>query len=137
MLTRVGSRAMGTLLNSLKECLAILAVGVLGSQLLMAINGGPIGAEAAASNRVVERGFVLVSSFDLDLDPTRHGLLRSVYLQVSTLDGSEPDQLQLAPTPASQERFDCHVHRDDDPAWHCPTPGLSVAELEQIVVSGS
>jgi hypothetical protein len=138
MFTRVGSRAIRSLFTYLQECILILAVGVLGSQLLLGLNGGaPIGTEAIASTHLVDRSIVLVSSIDLDLDPSHPAVLRSVYVQVSMSDGSAPEQISFAPTPTSLESYSCHVHVEIDAAWHCPTPGLKVAELEQIVVAGS
>lgn len=136
MLPRCCGRAARSMLMCFRELFLILAVGVLGSQILIAFNGGaPIGVEAQAATRVVDRSLVLISSVHFDFDPGNPTFLRSVNLQVTTPDGVQPENLNVAPTPASLESYPCHVEWND--SWHCPTPGLKLAELERVVLSGS
>jgi hypothetical protein len=136
MLTRSCGQAVRSMLTCARELFLIVAVGILGSQLLIAFNGGaPVGTEAQATTRLVERNIVLLTSFDLELDPGNPTLLRSVYVQVTFPGGGVPDHLTVSPTPASPESYPCHIDLND--SWHCPTPGLRVRDLEQIVVSGT
>jgi hypothetical protein len=124
------------MLTWLREFVLILAVGILGSQLLIAFNGGaPVGTEAQATTRLVERNIMLLTLFDLELDPGNPTILRSVYVQVNFLGGGVPDHLTVSPTPASPESYPCHIDLND--SWHCPTPGLRVSDLEQIIVTGT
>ena len=136
MLTRTCGRAARSMLTCTRELFLILAVGVLGSQLLIAFNGGaPIGIEGQATTHVVDRNLVLISSVDLDFDPGNPMFLRSVNLQVNFPEGIHPETVSISPTPTSPESYPCYVERND--SWHCPTPGLKIAELEQVVISGS
>ena len=136
MLTHIGSHGARTILTSTRELLIILAVGVLGSQLLLTLNGGvPIGTEAQATTHLASPSPGLISSVALDLEPGNPAALRAVYLQITFPSGIEPKQLHMVPTPTSPESYACHA--EGDASWHCPTPGLKVVELEQIVVSGS
>ena len=136
MLTRLGSHGARTMLKWTRELFLILAVGILGSQLLMAFNGGmPIGTEAQASSHQAIQQPILISTIDLDLDPGNPAALRSVTLRVNFPGGGAPDAVHVSPTPTSPTSYACIAEVDG--SWHCPTPGLKVVELEQIVVSGS
>jgi hypothetical protein len=111
-------------------------VGVLGSQLLLTLNGGVlIGTEAQASSHLAAQRPILISAIDLDLDPGNPAALRSVYLRVNFLGGGAPVMVNVSPTPNSPTSYACFAEMDG--SWRCPTPGLKVVELEQIVVSGS
>ena len=115
-----------------RELFLILAVGVLGSQLLLALNGGaPIGSYAQAASVPI----VSVTSFDLRLDPRDPAFVRSVEIQALRTAGGSLERLILMPTVAKPLSFPCQKAVED--TWHCPTPGLRVSDLEQVVVSGT
>ena len=124
------------MLTGARELFLILAMGVLGSQLLIVLNGGlPIGTKAQAASSVVDRTRALIASVELDLEPGNPAALRSVFLQMIFPGGGEPEALNVSPTPTSPASYACHALGNG--AWHCPTPGLRLVELDQIVVSGS
>jgi len=136
MLTHIGSHGVRTILTCTRELFIILAVGVLGSQLLLTLNGGVlIGTEAQASSHLADQRPILISAIDLDLDPGNPAALRSVYLRVNFPGGGAPVMVNVSPTPNSPTSYACFAEIDG--SWRCPTPGLKVVELEQIVVSGS
>ena len=136
MLTRTCGRAVRTMLACARELLLILAVSFLGSQLLMTFNGGaPIGTEARASSHLAAQRPILISAIDLDLDPGNPAALRSVSLRVNFPGGGAPVMVNVSPTPSSPTSYACFAELNG--SWRCPTPGLKVVELEQIVVSGS
>ena len=136
MFSRTCSRAARSMLTCIRELYLILAVGVLGSQLLLTLNGGmSIGAEAQAASHLPARSPALISSVTYDLGPENPTAVRSVYLQVNFPSGVEPETLNLSPTPTSPKSYPCHI--EGNASWHCPTPGLKIVELEEIVVSSS
>ena len=136
MFTRSCGRAARSMLTCIRELFLVLAVGVLGSQLLITLNGrGSIGTEAQASSHLVVQKLISISVMDLDLDPGNPATLRSVTLRVNFHGGGAPERINVSPTPTSTDSYACFAEADG--AWRCPTPGLRIAELEQIVVSGS
>jgi hypothetical protein len=136
MLSRTCGRAARSILVCVRELLFILAVGVLGSQLLITLNDGkPLGSEALAVSYLPGGKPVVVSSIDLDVDPGNPAVLRSIYLQVVFPGNAESRGIAVSPTPTSPESYPCHI--ESNATWHCPTPGLKIAELEQVVISGS
>jgi len=136
MFTRIFNYSCRSMVACIREIFLILAVGILGSQLLIAFNGGaPIGTEAKASNRLVDRTRALIASVELDLEPGNPAALRSVFLQVTFPGGGETRTLTVAPASTSPARYACHAQGNG--AWHCPTPGLKVVDLENIVVASS
>jgi hypothetical protein len=136
MLTRSCEGAVRSILTLIRELFLILAVGVLGSQLLLPLNGGAsIGTEARASSHLAAQRPILISAIDLDLDPGNPAALRSVSLRVNFPGGGAPVMVNVSPTPSSLTSYACFAELDG--SWRCPTPGLKVVELEQIVVTGS
>jgi hypothetical protein len=117
-----------------RELILILAVGALGGQLLIALNGGkPIGTAALAATSLPAQPVPRVTSLELDLNPRNPTMVRSVFLELSGAEDTDSGSLRLSPKPASHEQYDCHL---ETPAtWHCPTPGLMVGELEQLVLT--
>jgi hypothetical protein len=118
------------MLTLMRELFLILAVGILGSQLLIILNGGPIGGKAQASTKAM--GFIPMSSFEIDLDPGDPTTVRSVYVHLVGDGSASRESLHLSATPESLKTFPCHVHSED--VWHCLTPGLRTLELERFVV---
>ena len=138
MFNRTCSRTARSMLTCIRELFLILAVGVLGSQLLLTLNGGmPIGVEAQAGphSHLQAQFQALISSATFDLEPGTPTALRSVYLNVEFLGGVEPEVIMLSATPHSPDSYPCYP--EGDSSWHCLTPGLKIVELEQIVISSS
>jgi hypothetical protein len=70
---------------------------------------------------------------EFDLEPYNPAMVRSVYLELEVPDNTAQEHLRVSLTPANPEQYECHV--ESSGTWHCPTPGLKVAELEQIILS--
>jgi hypothetical protein len=115
----------------IRDLFLVLGVGVLGSQLLITLNSGvPIGSEAWAATMPL----VQVSSMEINLYPKNPIFVRSIYVNLSSTVVGTPEHLNLSPTPTNPTQYDCHKHTDS--AWHCPTSGLKVSDLEQVIVAG-
>ncbi len=128
-----GSAARSTF-RLIRELFLILAVGVLGSQLLITLNGrAPIGTEAQAATHLATQSPVLISSVTFDFEPGNPAALRAVYLQITFPTGIEPVHLNISPTRTSPVSYSCYA--EGNASWHCPTPGLKIVELEEIFVS--
>jgi hypothetical protein len=132
MLSRTFEHTLHSMLSLTREMFLILAIGVLGSQILITLNGGaPIGTEAQTSNYSTWR--LPISSFEIYLDPLNPTAVRSVYVQLSSAVGGTTEQLRLSTTQETPENYPCHIEL---PAvWHCLTPGLTTVELKDIFVS--
>jgi hypothetical protein len=130
MLARILDHALYSMLTMMRELFLILAVGILGSQLLIIVNRGPIGGKAQASTMAM--GFIPVSSFEIDLDPGDPTTVRSVYVYLVGEGAARRESLHLSATPESLEAYPCHVY--SDAAWQCPTPGLRTVEVQGFVV---
>jgi hypothetical protein len=133
MLAIQSRRAARAVFNLTRELILILAVGVLGGQLLIALNGGkPIGTAALAATNLPAQPVPRIASLELDLDPRNPTEVRSVYLELEVPDNTAPEHLRVSLTPANPEQYDCHIEMSR--TWHCPTPGLRVVEFDQVVV---
>jgi hypothetical protein len=130
MLARTFDQVFHSLLTLTRELFLILAVGILGSQLLIMLNGGPIEGKAQAS--IMAMGFIPVSSFEIDLDPANPAAVRSVYVHPSGEGVPSYVELHLSTTGESPKTYPCHTHFQA--VWHCFTPGLRTLELKGFVV---
>ena len=135
MFTRIFRKAGTTTFVGLRELVLILGVGVLGSQLLIALNGGaPIGTRAEAASTTAGSTLAVISSIHYELNPLNPTELESVQLSASLPDGSSPQALRIALSLTGTSTYTCQ--HDDDGLWACPTPGISVVELESVVAMG-
>ena len=135
MVSRICKKAVKTTLVGLRELALILGLGILGGQLVISLNGGlPNGVKAEAASSTPESTPAVISSIQYELNPLDPAELKSIQLSVSLPDGSAPQALRIALSPDSRSTFPCqHNYRR---LWTCPTPGISVAELENIIAMG-
>ena len=135
MFTRICQKAITTTLVGLRELVLILGVGVLGSQLLIALTGGAsIGMRAEAASSTVGTIQAVISSIHYELNLFNPDELKSVQLSATLPDGSFPQALRIALSPDRASTYTCQ--HDDYGLWTCPTPGISVVELESVVAMG-
>ena len=129
-----GSRkAAGAVLRLIRDLVLIIAVGALGARLLIALNGGkPIGTEALAFAEQPAQPVLRVASLDIDLDPRNPVEVRSVYLELVMASDTAPQHLRLSPAPGNRVQYACN--RETPSTWHCPTPGLKLADFDRFVV---
>jgi hypothetical protein len=133
MLVSGSRKAARAFFGLTRELILIIAVGALGGQLLIALNGGePIGTAALAASSLPAQPVPRVASLEFDLEPYNPAMVRSVFVQLGAAHRAAIEHLYLSPTPASPEKYECHEETQE--TWHCPTPGLRVVELEQIVL---
>jgi len=122
--------------KGLRELVLILGVGVLGSQLLITLNGGqPLGTTAEASSIVTEGSRrVVLSSIQYELNPYSPTELESINVSAAALDGSTLQTLHIA---LSTDKTTYTCRHEGSGLWHCPTPGFQVVDLESIIATGS
>lgn len=135
MFTKIFRKVGTTTLVGLRELVLILGVGVLGSQLMITLNGGaPIGVRAEAASSSAGSTQAVFSSIHYELNSLNPTEIISVQLSATLPDGSSPQVLRFSLSPASKSTYTCQY--EDYGFWSCPTPGLSVVELENIVAMG-
>jgi len=135
MFARALSRPIKFIGNGLRELVLILGVGALGSQLLIGLNGGaPIGMRAEAASSSAGSIQAVISSIHYELNPFNPAELKSVQLSATLPDGSSPQTLRIAMSPTGTSTYTCQ--HDDYGLWTCPTPGISIVELESVVAMG-
>lgn len=135
MFTKIFRKVGTTTLVGLRELVLILGVGVLGSQLMITLNGGaPIGVRAEAASSSAGSTQAVFSSIHYELNSLNPTEIKSVQLSATLPDGSSPQVLRFALSPASKSTYTCQY--EDYGLWSFPTPGLSVVELENIVAMG-
>jgi hypothetical protein len=121
--------------KGLRELILILGVGVLGSQLLIALNGGaPIGTRAEAASSTAGLTQAVISSIHYEINPVNPAEFKSVQLSATLPDGSSPQALRITLSPSRSSTHNCQ--HDDHGLWTCPTPGISIIELESVVAMG-
>jgi hypothetical protein len=138
MLARGCGGAARSTLTLIRELFLILVMGVLGSQLLITLNGGaPIGIEAQAATHFTTQSPALIFSVTFDFEPGNPAALRAVYLHLTFPTGIDPEILipDNLKTGISLDSFSCHA--EGNASWYCPILGLKIVELEEIVLSGS
>ncbi len=102
---------------------------------MIAFNGGaPIGMTAEAASSTAGSIQAVISSIHYELNPLNPTELKSVQLSATLPDGSYPQTLRIALSPADTSTYTCQ--HDDYGLWLCPTPSISAVELESVVAMG-
>ena len=136
MFTRIFQKSLIRLFGVFRELVLILAVGVLGSQLLISLNGGaPIGVRAEAASETNQRAGVHISSINYEINSVAPTELRGVRLTVASPGGASLQALEIAMSPDYTQKYACRS--EGAGVWNCPTPGFKVNALEGLIAVGS
>lgn len=135
MFSRIRTNAVRMIFRGLRELVLILGVGILGSQLLISLNGGvPLGTRAEASSSLHQAGRVYISSIHYELDPSSPVELKAIDFAAALPNGSAPREVKIALSPNSNT-YTCRSVGSG--IWTCPTPGIRLLDLERIIATGS
>ena len=109
----------------IRDTILVLCVGLVGSQLLLAVTGGfPLVQDAEASFETMEP-LSYQLSFNLNLSDPEY--IEGINVQFEGVVGKQPT-LQT-----SDGSFSCHQTTSQS-KWECPTPGVRVASLDGVRV---
>jgi hypothetical protein len=121
-------------LNRIKDALVMIAVGVIGGNLLLMATGGfPLVKTAEAASDTYTIAAAQVSNLNFDLNPSNPTMVRQVQFRVNAPDGSTPTSVTVRFDNGEQMSFKCYS-QDDGSLWACAVQNVKVNDLTQVSV---
>lgn len=121
-------------LNRIKDALVMIAVGVIGGNLLLMATGGfPLVKTAEAAGDTYTIAAAQVSNLNFDLNPSNPTMVSQVQFRVNAPDGSTPTSVTVGFDNSKQMSFKCYT-QDDGSLWTCAVQNVKVNDLNQVSV---
>lgn len=128
------NRTIQFFLNRIKDALLMIAVGVIGGNLLLMATGGvPLVKTAEAASDTYTIAAAQVSNLNFDLNPSNPAMVSQVQFRVNVPDGSTPMSVTVGFSNSEQMAFKCHT-QDDGSLWTCAVQNVKVNDLSQVSV---